>query len=522
MNGYATQSGKDQNGQTIKQYTNNQQQCKIDCDSYSKCQGMVTSNSNCSTIKGFPSQYNKSGSTTYKKNPKKDNIDGYNILIGQDQDGQTIKQYPNNTQSQCIADCRTNESCAGLIFNGSNCWTAKGFPNTYSNPGSTIYKKKASTVNFDDYTSIQGQGQKGGDIKQYTNNQQQCEADCNLDTNCVGMEINGSVCSTLKGFNPYNNPGSTTYKKIVYPTPAVISNNFPTSANNNNIFSSVFCKNISANNGFIQKANSTFNNLPVYKTQTASNENICLNNCKKYGYCSSYKFIKNKSSSNCLLYNQVPRSIAGDISSNVGYKNTYKYDFNNLNTNQKNIIRNDCINNYLNNNYNTNNLNYTTSYSLANNNSQLNFNPQSLANIYEPLNKIKTNTNYTNIDTNIINSTTDKELNNFANNYTGYLETQIALLNTNNGSPSNNSYNEEINNKTDIDSSNAQNNLLENKSITSQLITQSINGTENFENYNIGSNNIDKSKTINFYLFIFIVIIFLYIIFYLKKNKYFK
>ena len=28
MNGYATQSGKDQNGQTIKQYTNNQQQCK--------------------------------------------------------------------------------------------------------------------------------------------------------------------------------------------------------------------------------------------------------------------------------------------------------------------------------------------------------------------------------------------------------------------------------------------------------------------------------------------------------------
>jgi hypothetical protein len=43
-------------------------------------------------------------------------------------------------------------------------------------------------------------------------------------------------------------------------------------------------------NGSIQKENSTFNNLPVYKTQSTPDENTCLNNCKNDGYCSSYSF----------------------------------------------------------------------------------------------------------------------------------------------------------------------------------------------------------------------------------------
>ena len=331
----------------------------------------------------------------------------------------------------------------------------------------------------------------------------------------------------------HNNNSSSSTSTITRPPPlpSLSSSNFPI-IDTNNLFSSVFCNNISTNNGFIQKANSTFNNLPVYKTQSTPDENTCLNNCKIDPYCSSYNFKKNKSSSNCLLYNQVPSSVSNnDISINAGYKNNYKYDFNNLNSSQKNIIRNDCINNYLNNNYNTNNLNYTGSYSLENNNSKINVNPQYLANLYGPLGKVKIKTNFTNIDSNIINSTTDKQLNNFANNFTGYLQTQIGLLNLSNSIPSSNIYYETINNKTDIDSINAKNNLLQEKSITSQSIMQSINGNENnitesFENNigsnNIESNNIDKSMIIKFYLFIFIVIIFLYILYYLKKNKYFK
>ena len=64
--------------------------------------------------------------------------------------------------------------------------------------------------------------------------------------------------------------------------PSLSSSNFPTSPDNN-LFSSVFC-NVSTNNGFIQKTNSTFNNLPVYKTETASDENTCLNDCKNDHY----------------------------------------------------------------------------------------------------------------------------------------------------------------------------------------------------------------------------------------------
>ena len=391
---------------------------------------------------------------------------------------------------------------------------------------------------MDGYNTVNNYDQDGQTIQKFTKNNKSdykadCLSACNSNNGCSGMVIRDPYCWTIKAFTkPYYKNGSTTYKKIVYPTPAVSSNNFPTTANNNNIFSSVFCNNISTNNGLIQKANSTFNNLPVYKTQSTPDENTCLNNCKIDRYCSSYTFKKNTSSSNCLLYNQVPTSVSNnDISSNVGYKNNYKYDFNNLNSSQKNIIRNDCINNYLNNNYKTNNLNYTGSYSLENNNSKINVNPQYLANLYGPLGKVKTKTNFTNIDSNIINPTTNQELNNFSNNFTGYLQTQIGLLSLSNSIPSSNIYNDIINNETNIGSINARNNLLQEKNITSQSIIQSINGTENnitesFENNigsnNIGSNNIDKSKIIKFYLFIFIVIIFLYILYYLKKNKYFK
>ena len=527
FNGYTTILGQDQNGQTIKQYTNNQSQCNTDCNSNSSCQGMVINSSNCWTINSFPSPYSNPSSGTYKKQPPTVNFNGYTATPGQDQNGQTIKQYTNN-QSQCNADCNSNNNCQGMVINGSNCWTINSFPSPYSNPGSTTYKKNPPTSNFNQYNKIIGQDQNGQTIKQYNNNtQSQCNTDCNSDNNCKGMVLNGSNCWTVKGFpSPYSNPGSAIYEKM-YEIPAVTTTNFPTSANNN-LYSSVFCKNISTNNGFIQKSNSTFNNLPVYNTQTTPDENTCLNNCNADKYCSSYSFQNNNSSSNCSLYNQLPTSIANNNNINSGYKSNYNYDFNNLNSSQKNVIRNDCINNYLNNNYDTNNIDYSSYYSLGNNNSELNFNAESLANLYGPLGKVQTKHVFTNNpDTDKINATTNQELNNFSNNYTGYLQTQIGTINSSNENNIDSYYNEEINHKTNIQSSNAKNNLLQKKNINTDLINKSINGsennniTENFGNNNESNNN-DKSKTIKFYLFIFIVIIFLYIVYYLKKNKHFK
>ena len=47
-------------------------------------------------------------------------------------------------------------------------------------------------------------------------------------------------------------------------------------------------------------------------------------------------------------------------------------------------------------------------------NSQINFNAGSLANLYAPLGKVNNKTIFTNIDNNLINPTTNQELNNFS------------------------------------------------------------------------------------------------------------
>lgn len=448
----------------------------------------------------------------------------YTKLVNMDQNGRSIKKYTGDDQ-QCMKDCSSNNICQGTVTNGSNCWTINSFPSPYNKIGSVTYKKNAPTLNFNGYTTAAKKDQNGQTIKNYINDIEKCNTDCNSNPNCKGMIINGINCSTIKGFNEYNNPGSTTYKKIVYPTPTLTSSNFPTTSNNN-LFSSVFCNNISTNNGFIQKNNTSLRNLPIYKSEKTFSDNNCLTKCKDDFYCSGYSFLKNKNDKNdlnCLLYNKVPTDLNIDNNINSGYKiNNYNYNFNQLNSSQKNIIRKDCINNYFNNEYNTN-LDYSKYYTIDSNNSKISFNADSLAkNEYVKLNKVKVLNNYNNIDTELINPITNKELDDFAKNYQGYMQSQYALLNYSNekiGSTSD-KYTEEINTKTDISSSSAQSNISNQTISSTSTILNSIGGTstinESFENYNVKSNNIIK-----FYLYILIVIIFLFLIYYLKKKKYF-
>ena len=147
--------------------------------------------------------------------------------------------------------------------------------------------------------------------------------------------------------------------------------------------------------------------------------------------------------------------------------------------------------------------------------------------MYEPLDKIKIINDYTNIDTDIINSTTNDELNNFANNYQhGYFPSQIALLNKTNSKHEKDIYNDEIHDKIKIEANRAKNFLLEEKNKITEKLNDYLRVTEKFEN-NIDDNNNNKlnifnSNIINFYLYIIVVIIFLYILYYLKKYKYFK
>ena len=139
LTSYTPLNNQDQDGQTIQEYTNNSTQCMIDCDKNTGCAGIVNNGPNCWTIKGFPSPYTRAGSVTYKKNSATGPM--YTTVSGQDQDGQTIQAYRDNTQLQCKSDCDADKTCAGVITNGSNCWTVKGFPTPYANQNSVTYKK---------------------------------------------------------------------------------------------------------------------------------------------------------------------------------------------------------------------------------------------------------------------------------------------------------------------------------------------------------------------------------------------
>jgi len=176
--------------------------------------------------------------------------------------------------------------------------------------------------------------------------------------------------------------------------------------------------------------------------------------------------------------------------------------------------------NYFNNENNTT-LDYSKCYNIVNNNSNISFDAQCLANMYEPLNKVKVLNNYNNIDTDLINSITNEDLNNFSQNYEGYLQSQIGILNSLNNDHQRNKYHEEINIKTDIESNNAKNNMLQQKNEQTNDILNIINNnnddnnndiTESFENYNVKSNNIIK-----FYLYILFGVIIIYFLFILKK-----
>ena len=68
---YKTYSNLDQNGQTIKQYDNKNNECQLDCTYDNNCAGYITNtNGSCWTVKGFPSVYKNAASTINIKLPR--------------------------------------------------------------------------------------------------------------------------------------------------------------------------------------------------------------------------------------------------------------------------------------------------------------------------------------------------------------------------------------------------------------------------------------------------------------------
>ena len=64
---YISEFNRDQDGQSIQKYQNNQSECKLDCDKRADCAGMVTNGNDCWTIKSFPNTYYRRGSVSHRK-----------------------------------------------------------------------------------------------------------------------------------------------------------------------------------------------------------------------------------------------------------------------------------------------------------------------------------------------------------------------------------------------------------------------------------------------------------------------
>jgi len=221
-----------------------------------------------------------------------------------------------------------------------------------------------------------------------------------------------------------------------YNVPALTSANFPSSISSpseqQGLFSHIYCNNYSSNEPFIRNNGKDFGaSLKTYKTLTEPDENSCLTNCNNDKYCSSYVYNKLSKNNNCNLYNVIPITLNNNNSTNSGYKHKYNYNLSNLNSNQKNIVKNDCLNSYLNEQYNTTDKNYASCYTI-NNNEKIEFNGNCLWNSIFNGTKGETKNKSTYENNDLINSIGDNTIDDFTKEYTYYLQTQTNLLQSDN------------------------------------------------------------------------------------------
>ena len=95
---------------------------------------------------------------------------------------------------------------------------------------------------------------------------------------------------------------------------------------NNNLYNSTYCNLLpDTNNGFIQKRNFDFDGDiqlldDFFYDPNQSNENDCLQECKKNKYCAAYKFDSTSETNKCKLINNYPNKLKQSNNSNIGYR----------------------------------------------------------------------------------------------------------------------------------------------------------------------------------------------------------
>jgi hypothetical protein len=330
------------------------------------------------------------------------------------------------------------------------------------------------------------------------------------------LGINKSVVRGANAIgNLFKKPSSRSRPRPPPPPPPLIppkinSSYFPENFTNERLYSHTFCDNISyfdnipttgTNNNIITKPFFIFdNNSNPYKTVSSGIDN-CIKQCSDDIICGSYTF--NKTNNTCSLFNSYPKTIKTDWNSFSGYKKNPNFNFDSLNTNQKNVIRNDCLNSILR-NENISNKDFSSCLKPINNNgnnSKIIFDPDCVFNKLGK-GKIVNERNNINVDS-LSTSIQDKNISKYVNDYQGYLKTQINLVNIND---SKNSSNVELNHELDNNYDYYKDNIGKNK--FNDFI-------ETFDNINNNNNNNNNKKLI----YILIIFLFICIIFYFITKK---
>ena len=314
------------------------------------------------------------------------------------------------------------------------------------------------------------------------------------------------------------------------PIPELSKSNFAEHFNNtesddmldkgfNNLYNQIYCDLWPKNDGFHTCNDCTLTGAKkIWKTTTENSPNSCKNNCKNDPRCTSYNFDRKIHKNNCNQYLDFPTEIQENVKDkNAGFKLNYRFDYNNLSTNQKKNVKEKCTTQLLNNYAKGEGINYSPCVKFSENNSStlLNLDPKCTYELLEKkgMHKIKNIDNYE--SDSYIKPHRDPEIDNYEKMYKKYNAIQEENSQVNNElSKDDHTYVEyndtvdEKNNELAQVYSDTISNLTAKQTDRTNLLLGVINNssTEHFSN-----NNENSSKFFIFMLFIiFLIILFIY------------
>lgn len=294
---------------------------------------------------------------------------------------------------------------------------------------------------------------------------------------------------TLKNpnFSPYidtttQNPNTFENFDNKSSKPNKLANNKVLNSGFNQLYNPIFCDLFKTNNGFEQCKNCTLNTKNVWKTSSQNTEQSCLDNCNNDIRCTSYRYNNTKKTNNCTSYIDFPTEINNNVKDiNSGYSLKFGYNYEKLNTDQKNNVKNKCANQYLNNEFDKNErvnisecITFNDTFNL--NTSKINVDPKCLYDIYSEKGKGKVINNDNYIQDNDENIKTDPAIDDYRKIYN-----QFNLLSAQNKNINNDLLETDIKYSDYNNNVNNENNNLKsilNNSISEQGKTMSDNTDE--------------------------------------------